>query len=41
MLAQGADPGFEDERGFRAADAAMGRLRSGAPVYENVAGLLD
>ena len=41
MLAAGADPDFDDERGFRAVDAALGKLRSGAPVYENVAALLD
>ena len=41
MLAQGADPGIEDDLGRKAVDAAMGRLRSGAPVYESVAALLD
>jgi ankyrin repeat protein len=41
MLAQGADPAIEDDLGRSAADAAMGRLRSGAPVYEDVAELLD
>ena len=41
MLAHGADPDIEDDLGRKAFDAAMGRLRDGAPVYENVAALLD
>ena len=41
MLSRGADADIEDERNFRAADAALGKLRSGDPVYEDVAALLD
>ena len=41
MLSQGADTDIEDERNFRAADAALGKLRSGDPVYDDVAALLD
>jgi ankyrin repeat protein len=41
MLAQGADPAIEDDLGRKPVDAAMGRLRSGASIYENVAALLD
>jgi len=41
MLAHGADLDIEDDLGRKAVDAAMGRLRDGAPVYEDVAALLD
>jgi hypothetical protein len=41
MLAQGADPAIEDDLGRRAVDAAQGRLASGAPVFTEVAALLD
>jgi ankyrin repeat protein len=41
MIAQGADPSIEDDFGRRAVDFALGRHASGAPVYDNVAALLD
>ena len=41
MLAHGADPTIQDALGRKPVDAAMGRLASGAPVFENVAALLD
>ena len=41
MLDNGADPEHVDQLGRRPVDAAMGRLVSGAPIYEDVAALLQ
>jgi hypothetical protein len=41
MLTNGADAGLTDGRGLTARDMALGRFTSGAPVYENVAALLE